>query len=169
MKQQQQTQCKHCNLNGHSEENCWTKFPDRRPTSRRGGFEKQRPKASASVLQIVQEAVDNKRQTIDVESLVDALQQRNARLFTFKARDRQTEQEQEQDHDLYEMLTAEALEQASRFRLRDGMPDLMDSSESEANAPDDEDDTFVQSNCDKKTTPQAKPYAVPLHRPLRVV
>ena len=172
VKQQQLTQCKHCNNNGHNEDNCWTKYPDRRPTSRRGGFEKQRPKANASVLQIVQEAVDNKRQTIDVESLVDALQQRNARLFTFKARNRQAEQEQEQDLDLYETLTTEALQQARRFRLRevdasddeDGIPVLLDTSDSESDASEDEDDEVVQpnsnkKNCNKKNTTQAiKPY-----------
>jgi hypothetical protein len=83
--------CKHCNKRGHTQDNCWAKYPEKKGAQRsrkpRAALNQAPVKANGSVMQLIQDAVHNKRESVDLATLVDALkeQQRPARLFKITA------------------------------------------------------------------------------------
>ena len=145
--------CKHCGKRGHVQDNCWEKYPDKKPP--KGALRNRKPlartnqrpvKGNGLVMQIVQEAVDNNRESVDLAVLIAALKERPARLFTFTA------VESSASHELPQL--PEIVELVESFRRRERsenvvpgledfddewMPDLTDSSGS-----DDDEDHFKE-------------------------
>ena len=77
--------CKHCGKRGHVLDNCWEKYPDKKP--QKGALRNRKPlarpnqrpvKGNGLVMQIVQEAVDNNRESVDLAVLIAALKERPA-------------------------------------------------------------------------------------------
>ena len=149
--------CKHCGKHGHAHDDCWTKFPEKRTASRnrkpRDGYKStSKPvKGNGMVMQLIQDAVDNKRESVDLATLMGALKERPARLFTFTANE--SSHEHPQLPDVMELAQSfrrrEALACCEQFGVGDsdddthGVPCLVDSSDSDDDSGEDDEDRDV--------------------------
>ena len=100
------------------------------------------------VMQLIQDAVDNKRESVDLATLIGALKERPARLFTFTANESSLPHEHPQLPDVMELAQSfrrrEELECRKQFGVQDSyddrMPCLVDSSDSDDDSGEDDGD-----------------------------
>ena len=171
-KSQDLVACKHCGKHGHAHDDCWTKYPEKKTASRNrkprdGHKSASKPvKGNGMVMQLIQDAVDNKRESVDLATLMGALKERPARLFTFTANESSLPHEHPQLPDVMELAQSfrrrEELECRKQFGVQDSyddrMPCLVDSSDSDDDSGEDDGDRDVAAANRKKYRLQRSDY-----------